>query len=52
MRVPRTAATAEAVPLTILLTNLLAVHAAPITGVAGTVHGTAHVAVIAAARPT
>ncbi|WP_043632832.1 DUF3817 domain-containing protein [Nonomuraea candida] len=48
MRVLRMAATAEAVSLTILLTNLATLHLETITSVAGPVHGTAYVTVIAA----
>ncbi|GAA4974195.1 hypothetical protein HD597_005232 [Nonomuraea thailandensis] len=49
MRLLRMAATAEAVSLTILLTNLFTLHLETITSVAGPVHGIAYVTVIAAA---
>jgi hypothetical protein len=49
MRMLRIAATVEAVSLTILLTNLLTIHAKPVTSLAGPLHGMAYVTVIVAA---
>ncbi|GAA2811100.1 hypothetical protein GCM10020219_098990 [Nonomuraea dietziae] len=49
VRILRIAATVEAVSLTILLTNLLTIHAKPITSLAGPLHGMAYVTVIVAA---
>ncbi|GGS89565.1 hypothetical protein GCM10010156_54980 [Planobispora rosea] len=49
VRVLRIAATAEAVSITVLLANLLTIHAKTITSVTGPLHGLAYVTVIATA---
>ncbi|MFP8942681.1 hypothetical protein ACLIYM_14790 [Streptomyces fenghuangensis] len=48
MRTLRIAAGAEAATLAVLLANLLTVHARPVTSLAGPLHGTAYLLVIAA----
>ncbi|MCI0384045.1 hypothetical protein LJ221_06485 [Streptomyces sp. CNQ085] len=52
MRILRIAAGAEAATLAVLLANLLTVHARPVTSLAGPLHGTAYLVVIAAAWQT
>ncbi|WP_394813202.1 DUF3817 domain-containing protein [Streptomyces johnsoniae] len=51
VRALRVAAGAEAVSLAVLLLNLATVHADAVSALAGPVHGTAYLAVIATARP-
>ncbi|MEU6820544.1 hypothetical protein ABZ921_07945 [Streptomyces atriruber] len=48
MRTLRVAATVEAASLALLFANLLTVHARPLSGLLGPLHGTAYLVVIAA----